>query len=433
MFKSIIDSFLQSGQKATPEQEVLNLELLVYNFHESLNLKPLFRHIQRQVKDSPLRAEYMARLNRVADEVAKKQMLIIGEGGTSFDATADLKALAFRGPQGNLSSFAKDLELGGIRRNFKLEVLGADPKEEGLQLRVTVRTGQGGSVETTATEFWLDYFDFPMIDNTRLSHDQRFAVVLNNFDAAGGSADITLAFFPGKYTGLREKPYYDEVLTKLLSESEKRAPDGPPPDSDPQVQPLQPRRGARSAESRSFASLRMTGRPRPPLAQVPSRSSRDVGTGGGPRSTNLVEPSRIPFENDAPVLAAREVSRSNRGRRRAPRERSDSGGIRPAIEAASGRVARRCAEGADPANRVATEWWRRRELNPRPEASRERLLHAQPLLGSRPAASRRGKTAAGQPRIGFAGPSGDPDRLHPHLASAYGTRRVRFPDTVTAR
>src|SRR6266496_1008981 len=39
MFKSIIDSFLGSG-RATPEQEVLNLELLVYNFHESLNLKP---------------------------------------------------------------------------------------------------------------------------------------------------------------------------------------------------------------------------------------------------------------------------------------------------------------------------------------------------------------------------------------------------------
>src|SRR5262245_51842362 len=34
------------------------------------------------------------------------------------------------------------------------------------------------------------------------------------------------------------------------------------------------------------------------------------------------------------------------------------------------------------------KWWRRRELNPRPEASRERLLHAQPLLGSRPPASR---------------------------------------------
>jgi hypothetical protein len=225
MFKSIIDSFLRSGQ-ATSEQEVLNLELLVYNFHESLNLKPLFRHIQRTVKDSPQRAEFLGRLNRVAEEVTKKQMLVISEGGTSFDATANLKTLAFRGPGGDVPSLAKDLVLDGITRNFKLEVLDADTKSEGLQLRVTVRTGQGGRVETTSTEFWLDYFDFPMIDNTRLPHDQRFAVVLNNFDAAGGSADITLAFFPGKYTGLREKPYYDEVLTKLLSESEKKAPEG---------------------------------------------------------------------------------------------------------------------------------------------------------------------------------------------------------------
>jgi hypothetical protein len=222
MFKSIIDSFLRSGQ-ATPEQEVLNLELLVYNFHESLNLKPLFRHIQRTVKDNPKREEYLARLNRVAGEVTKKQMLVISEGGTSFDATANLKTLSFRGPGGDRPFLAKDLVVDGIRRNFKLEVLESDPKNEALELRVTVRTAEGTRVETTSTEFWLDYFDFPMIDNTRLPGDQRFAVVLNNFDAAGGSADITLTFFPGKYTGLREKPYYDEVLTKLLSEGEKKA------------------------------------------------------------------------------------------------------------------------------------------------------------------------------------------------------------------
>jgi hypothetical protein len=228
MFKSIIDSFLRSGQ-ATPEQEVLNLELLVYNFHESLSLKPLFRHIQRRIKESPLRSEYLARLNRVAEEVTKKQMLIIEEGGTSFDATANLKTLSFRGPGGEAPSLAKDLVLDGVRRNFKLEILEADRKSEELQLRVTVRTGQGNRVETTSTEFWLGYFDFPMIDNTRLPHDQRFAVVLNNFDADGESADISLAFFPGKYTGLREKPYYDEVLGKLLAESEKGAPGGNEP------------------------------------------------------------------------------------------------------------------------------------------------------------------------------------------------------------
>ncbi len=82
-------------------------------------------------------------------------------------------------------------------------------------------------------------------------------------------------------------------------------------------------------------------------------------------------------------------------------------------------------EGPDPGS-TSLQWWRRRELNPRPRASRERPLHAQPLLSSRPTASRKGKTAAGQPRIEFADPSGEPDRLHPHLASATETRRVRF-------
>ena len=45
----------------------------------------------------------------------------------------------------------------------------------------------------------------------------------------------------------------------------------------------------------------------------------------------------------APEFAAREVSRGNRGRRRAPRERERSVGIRLAVEAASGRAASRCA------------------------------------------------------------------------------------------
>ena len=44
MFNSIIGSFLQAGTNAgSLESQVLNLELLAENFHESLNLKPLFR------------------------------------------------------------------------------------------------------------------------------------------------------------------------------------------------------------------------------------------------------------------------------------------------------------------------------------------------------------------------------------------------------
>jgi hypothetical protein len=215
MFTSIINSFLKAGS-ATLEQKMLNLELLVYNFHESLNLKPLFLHIQRQVKESSQRSEYLSRLNRLAEEVIKKQMLVIEEGGETFDATVNWKKLSFPTAEGETASVAKDLVVDGIRRNFKLDVLGADPESEQIQLRVTVRTQEGSGVVTTSTEFWLGHFDFPMIDNTRLPHDQRFAVVLNNLDA-GGSADMTLAYFPGKYAGLREKPYYEEVLANLLA------------------------------------------------------------------------------------------------------------------------------------------------------------------------------------------------------------------------
>ena len=224
MFTSIINSFLRSGP-ATLEQKLLNLELLVYNFHESLNLKPLFLHIERDIKRSPRQSEYFARLNQVAEEVTKKQMLVIEEGGETFDATINWKTLAFPSPsgEGETPFVAKDLAVDGIRRNFKLEVLGAAPDRQQLQLRMTIRTEDGKGGATTSTEFWLGHFDFPMIDNTRLPQDQRLAAVLNNFDISRGVADVTVACFPGKYAGLREKPYYDEILAKLLAANRNAA------------------------------------------------------------------------------------------------------------------------------------------------------------------------------------------------------------------
>ncbi len=234
MFTSIINSFLGKGPQSL-DQQLLNLELLVYNFHESLNLKPLFLHIENQVRRSGTNREALLRLERVAEEVAKKQMLVIDEGGATFDATVNTKSLAFPSPSGDgeVPFIARDLTVDGIARNFRLEVLGVNPELEQLQLRVTVRTEEAGRADTTSTEFWLGHFDFPMIDNVRLPHDQRLAVVLNNFDPSSGLADVTAAYFPGKYAGLREKPYYDEVLAKLLAANRTTVLTAPPPAPSP--------------------------------------------------------------------------------------------------------------------------------------------------------------------------------------------------------
>jgi hypothetical protein len=230
MFKSIIDSFLRTGSSSI-EDQVLNLELLVYNFHESLNLKPLFLHVQREVMRTGDRAGYMARLDRVAGEITKKQMLVLEEGGVRFDTAVDTKTLSFSGGTPDPAPFAaKDLAVEGVARSFRLEALQADPATQELELRLTIHSpAEGGGMDTTATEFWVGYFDFPMIDNTRLSRDQRCAVILNNFDTRGGTADLTLVYFPGKYAGLREKPYYDEVVARLLAANRGDVPRTVPP------------------------------------------------------------------------------------------------------------------------------------------------------------------------------------------------------------
>jgi hypothetical protein len=67
-----------------------------------------------------------------------------------------------------------------------------------------------------ALEFRVNYFDFPMIDNVRLSGDERCAVVLTDFDANNALAYLTIIGFPGSHASLKEKPYYDEVVEKLL-------------------------------------------------------------------------------------------------------------------------------------------------------------------------------------------------------------------------
>src|SRR5215813_10454710 len=43
MFKSILETFMKKDQRQGLETDVLNIELLAYNFHESLDLGPLFK------------------------------------------------------------------------------------------------------------------------------------------------------------------------------------------------------------------------------------------------------------------------------------------------------------------------------------------------------------------------------------------------------
>lgn len=214
MFVSIISSFLKPGATDLASK-VLNLELLAYNFHDSLNLKPLFLDIQRQLGKSadPDREEYLQRIRRVAREITAKQLFALEGHGRSFRRSVDLEALGVAGAAG----IALDPETVTVRNKaieVGVRVLKVDLAQQQLTVRMKVTSADGREELADArASFTVGFYDFPVIDNTRLPSGLRCAVTLSNFSTV--SADLTTVCFPGEYASLKDRPYYDEVIQKL--------------------------------------------------------------------------------------------------------------------------------------------------------------------------------------------------------------------------
>jgi hypothetical protein len=72
------------------------------------------------------------------------------------------------------------------------------------------------------TNFRVGLFDFPMIDNTRLSGGERSAVSLTALTP--DVVSVALAYFPASRASLKDKPYYDEVIRQLVRERQPASP-----------------------------------------------------------------------------------------------------------------------------------------------------------------------------------------------------------------
>ena len=210
MFAQIMDGVLKP-EKSSPDLAVLNMELLAYNFHESLNLKPLFSYVRRHLPASE--KHWQTRLDQAAADVVRNQLLVLEEVGRKFDRTIDLNALN-RDPNG-VTLDPERLTLAGIERVIHLVALKADIPNQKIQFRLEITTLKP-SPETKSVTFWVGYYDFPMIDNTRLSADQRCAIVLDNFcEDSECMAEVTVVLFPGSRASLQEKTFSEDVIRQL--------------------------------------------------------------------------------------------------------------------------------------------------------------------------------------------------------------------------
>jgi hypothetical protein len=220
MFKTVLDGFLKQGTDNIPEQ-ILKLEILAYNFNESLDLGPLFQDVYRRVGPNDANHE---RLNRVASDVVAKQVeALTFEVGVSKDAPVidfdELKA----NPAGlsNVINEVDHLRYGGQdalrhpERRFKLDVFGRDEQRNELSLHLVISPpGQTGPEVKPEIDvrFLVGHFDFPSINNTRLSNGERCAVVVRNMDQS--SAKISLVYFPANRAGLKDRMYPEEILNQ---------------------------------------------------------------------------------------------------------------------------------------------------------------------------------------------------------------------------
>jgi hypothetical protein len=252
MFNSILNTFMAKDPnlKTTPEeqirQQILSLELLAYNFHESLDIGPLFKDVERRIANDAktTNAELQSRLESVALQVIEHQLTALSDVGMVERGDAlpekikDFQAHIMFGAHTVADPMVK-LGEGTARvclsmeatdrtrhyRQFRLELINynAESREVQVHLYVSMPLTEAECQQSTLdlqskrevdTNFYVGLFDFPMIDNTRLSGGERSAVSLTALNP--GVVSVTLAYFPASRASLKDKPYYDEVIRDLV-------------------------------------------------------------------------------------------------------------------------------------------------------------------------------------------------------------------------
>src|SRR5262245_61429962 len=258
MFNSILATFmardptLRLSSEETIRRQILSLELLAYNFHESLDIGPLFKDVERRIalEERDTNAELRGRLESVALQVIEHQLTALSDVGMVERGDAlpekikDFQAHIMFGAHAILDPNVKPGE-GPARlcmsmeatdrtrryRQFKLELIAYSPERREVQVHLYVSQPLNETeckqtmldVEAKRevdTNFYVGLFDFPMIDNTRLSGGERCAISMTALNP--GVVSLTLAYFPASRASLKDKPYYDEVIRDLVRQPDAR-------------------------------------------------------------------------------------------------------------------------------------------------------------------------------------------------------------------
>ncbi|KPJ92300.1 MAG: hypothetical protein AMJ55_09955 [Gammaproteobacteria bacterium SG8_15] len=251
--------------------DLLRLELLTRNFHESIDIKPIFReilfkilHVRRSLKPfitntenkatdskhqhelAKLYKETRKKINNLRDiayRISDKQIENLANEGNYAIIAIDTNNVCnnkSRPPEAPetipegcegikgysdvvmLTMQANDREYQRIFRiNVKhaytqwsqvyVEVQATKPNED-----VTCKEKENDDIHNMCANFWVSSFDFPLVDNTYLSEEERYGVAIDSIDEDTNKVNLVLVYFPASYSGLKEKSFYHKKVLNHL-------------------------------------------------------------------------------------------------------------------------------------------------------------------------------------------------------------------------
>ena len=271
-------------------KRLLKLELLAENFGGSLSITPLFAEFDRDLEHLENAAgdnfnekarikSFRKRLRSAARRLSSDQLSALAQQGAIFEIKVQLKpggkrfadsskdttdsgddegyTKEYKWPHDEAASLLRDLKgtdlyndrlenesrkkgvatLNGIERHVSVTLGDLDPQRRAVSVTLEIcwdpekaktKFACDSRDKSVSRTFTLDYFNFPKVNNTRLSDNQRFSIVLEDFqpdsgENALGFLEIAAVIFPAEYSSLRDRPSMQEsvnLLNKVLSEQD---------------------------------------------------------------------------------------------------------------------------------------------------------------------------------------------------------------------
>ncbi len=269
MFNTLMDQYLgvltvdrSSDTVDNLRNQVVFLNLLINNFQEYFNSRPLFEDLYdriKKLKEKQTAPEEIKKLENLREEIidisqstAKKQEVMLSRIGVTkdvfvkvmehkcvllYDPGNDLK---IEGENGNLMDMQLEMvgkcdflgegvklskekinELKGNDRRFfaiQIKPIGIHDHEIKIEMAAFQDFFEDNILvkreKVKSIQFGVSYFDLPYMDNTRLFDGSRFAIVLRSIFSKQW-VELGIISFREEFMSLRDRPFIEDMLNKL--------------------------------------------------------------------------------------------------------------------------------------------------------------------------------------------------------------------------